>query len=219
MKKLFIVANFKSNKNRSEVEQWMDTFDQFVDQIPEGKTVVIAPPMPSIMFVSNRLLEKRAFLGIQDISPFEAGSFTGAVSAKNLEGFHVGFAIIGHSERREKFHEDDALLEQKVEQAISGKIETIFCVQGKDTPIPPTVRIVAYEPVFAIGSGNPDTPENADEVTKYIKENHNNPFVLYGGSVTPENVHTFTQMEHIDGVLVGGASLDAHKFAAIVRNA
>src|SRR5205823_3454479 len=115
--------------------------------------------------------------------------------------------------------EGDALVAKKVAAAMQYGITPILCVQGVETVIPQDVSLVAYEPVWAIGSGNPDTPQNADQVAKTIKEK--NPFVqhvLYGGSVTPENVHGFTQMEHISGALVGGASLDPNKFLQMIQN-
>lgn len=200
----------------------MDTFSPTLEKAMtwENKIIVLAPPMPSLQFVSNRLLQKSVYLAVQDISPFPVGAYTGAVSAKNLEGFNVGYAIIGHSERRTYFYEDDAILAKKVEQALGNAILPIYCVQGKDTPVPDTVTLVAYEPVSAIGTGSPDTPENAEAVAKAIKEAYPGvQAVLYGGSVKPENVASFTSMESIDGVLVGGASLDAAMFIELIMKA
>ncbi|MBI3070091.1 MAG: triosephosphate isomerase [Candidatus Levybacteria bacterium] len=96
----------------------------------------------------------------------------------------------------------------------------IFCIQNEDTFIPEGVKIVAYEPVEAIGTGNPDTPENAEKVARVIKNTHKDVmYVLYGGSVTSANISGFTKMPSIDGALVGGASLDAKEFTKIIQNA
>lgn len=111
------------------------------------------------------------------------------------------------------------MLEKKVAMAIKYGLIPIFLVQGEETPIPQGVGIVAYEPMFAIGTGNPDTPERADEVSQKIKANRSNLQVLYGGSVRSENVKSFTEKLNIDGVLVGGASLEAEEFLKIIQNA
>lgn len=221
MKKAYIVANFKSHKSRLEMETWMETFELLIRQnsIPEHITVVLTPPMPSLMYVANRLLDlsHNIALGVQDISPFSEGAYTGAVSTKNLEGFNLQYAIIGHSERRNYFHEDDDMLAQKVIQAQSTNIQSIFCIQGEETAIPEGVSLVAYEPIFAIGSGHADTPEDANAVAMHTKANSSVESVLYGGSVTAGNVTSFISMEHINGVLVGGASLNAHTFVEIIK--
>ncbi len=222
MKKLTIVGNFKSHKTRFDIQNWIEKFkigfnDQF---LLDTKHIVIAPPLPSLQLFSERLLSSLPglSLGVQDISPFSAGAYTGAVCGENLEGYDVSFAIIGHSERRTYFFESDEVLGKKVTEAKKYNIEPIYCVQGLETVIPEGVSIVAYEPVFAIGSGHPDTPENADTVAKQIKQAQGVTAVLYGGSVTADNVHRFTSMEHLDGVLVGGASLDSDQFLKIIVN-
>jgi triosephosphate isomerase (TIM) len=153
-----------------------------------------------------------------DISPFDEGAYTGEINGNQIREF-ADYVIIGHSERRKNFAETDEMLSQKVQRAIECSLTPIFCVQGSDTPIPDGVTLVAYEPIFAIGTGNPDTPENAEAVIKTIKEkNPSVKYVLYGGSVTPEGVGGFTQKPLIDGVLVGGASLLSDKFVQIIKN-
>ena len=227
MKQLFIVANFKSNKSRSQIEAWMDIFDkQFKEKVVEGKTVILAPAMPSVLFVSNRLLAyKESFaLAVQNISPFPPGAFTGEVSTENLEGFNVQYTIIGHSERR-KMGETDEMVNEKIARAIEGKITPIVCVSNKEQthnlqfPHNMLQPIIAFEPLDAIGTGKPEDPQSANDVAQKIKNRLGNVRVLYGGSVTAENVHAFTAQEQIDGVLVGGASLDAKSFSAIIQNA
>jgi triosephosphate isomerase len=111
------------------------------------------------------------------------------------------------------------MLAKKVQLSLDCGLNPIFLVQGKDNIIPQGVKIVAYEPVSAIGTGNPDTPESADMVAGVIKMNRSELMVLYGGSVKSVNVKGFTERSNIDGVLVGGASLDAQEFIKIIENA
>ena len=107
-------------------------------------------------------------------------------------------------------------MEEKVENAIAAGIKPIFCVQNEETPVPPSVSIVAYEPVFAIGTGNPDTPDNIEKVISALK-NAGSLTVLYGGSVSASNVKSFVDQQSVDGVLVGASnSLDPQKFVAIL---
>ena len=127
--------------------------------------------------------------------------------------------IIGHSERRQNLFENNEMLKPKVLMAKKYNLMPIFCIQNEETEVPAEINIIAYEPPTAIGTGNPDTPENAQRVGKIIKERTGVANVLYGGSVTSSNVKTFTNMPSIDGLLVGGASLDPLEFLAIIKNA
>jgi triosephosphate isomerase len=223
MKFIFIVANWKSYKIQSEAYEWFESIYSSTVSA-ENKEVIICPPFPLLspifdlkvdLSANNRLLIR---LGSQNISPFDEGAYTGEVSGRVLQEF-CAYSIIGHSERRQNFNETDEILGKKVEIAKKYNITPIYCVQGKETFIPSGISIAAYEPVSAIGTGNPDTPENAEDVAKYIKEKNSVNYVLYVGSVNAENVKSFTAMEHIDGVLVGGASLDVNKFIEIIKNA
>ena len=125
----YVIANWKSNKSRGEAENWMDGFENIKVQSASQQTdvkTIICPPMPSLMFVSNKLLDREKFanvhLGVQDISPFPAGKYTGAVSARNLDGFGVAYAIVGHSERRQFFHETHQDVANKVAQCVDNGI-------------------------------------------------------------------------------------------------
>ena len=224
MKKLFIVANWKSNKTYPDTLLWIDGFRslQFNWEENSDKIVVICPSFTNLGSVQYDLQTKYTLpvkIGAQNISPFEHGAYTGEIYAEQIQ-YYADYVIIGHSERRQHFGETDEILIQKVKLAIGGDLKPIFCVQGKETLVPEGVEIVAYEPVFAIGSGHPDTPEDAEEVSKFIKEkNPHVTSVLYGGSVNKEDVHTFTQLPSVDGVLVGGASLDPEHFMQIIQNA
>jgi len=220
MKKLFIVANWKSYKSTSEVEKWFETISnsQLTANKEEKEIIVCAPSIfiPKVKELSVKL-NLPISVGAQDVSPFGEGAYTGAVNVKQIKEF-CEYTIIGHSERRKEFKEDDEMLAKKVKISLEASLFPIFCVQGADTPIPDGVKIAAYEPVWAIGSGTPDTPENAEKVIKEIKEKNKVEYVLYGGSVKGENVNGFTNMPSIDGVLVGGASLDPDSFVQIIKN-
>lgn len=221
MKKLFIIANWKSNETTPETEKWFTEISiAQLDFNADEKQVVICPPFTLLSKVKE-LVNKNNLsfsVGAQDISPFGQGAYTGEENVNQVKEF-ADFVIIGHSERRKNFSETDEIVSQKAQKAIEGNIKPIFCVQGIDTPIPPGIEIAAYEPISAIGTGKPDTPEDAENVARIIKEKHGVRHVLYGGSVTGENVVNFTKLSSIDGVLVGGASLDAEKFMQIIKNA
>jgi len=221
MKKLYIVANWKSNKTQVEAIDWVEKWIEISKPIPEEKTVIVCPSFTLLSEISFFVAEHKLpiKIGSQDIAPFESGAYTGAVNAGQVKEFGE-YAIIGHSERRKYFGETDELLAKKVDLAKKAGLVPVYCVRGKEDSVPEGVTIVAYEPVAAIGSGNPDTPENAHAVAETIKTSY--PFVqyvLYGGSVTPENVSSFTQQELISGVLVGGASLKAEVFFELANNA
>jgi triosephosphate isomerase len=157
-------------------------------------------------------------LGAQNVSPFDEGAYTGEVNAKQIKDF-VQYVLIGHSERRQNFNETEDMLIKKVDMTLKYGLNPIFLVQNQEDVIPQGVQIVAYDPSFAIGSGTPDTPENADAIAAVIKSKNNNAQVLYGGSVTSENVKSFTAKTNLDGVIVGGASLEAEEFIKIIKNA
>ncbi len=212
MQKSLIVANWKANMTVEEIQRW---FTEITSN--DQKEVVVCPPFHHLSYVYE-LIKKGELpfsLGSQDVSVFDTGAFTGEEPAVLLKEF-VTYAIIGHSERRSKLHENDELLMQKVQKALSVGITPIFCVPDEKTPIPEGVSIVAYEPVFAIGTGTPDTPENADQLAQTLKSHPSVKQVLYGGSVTAENVAHFTRMPHIDGVLIGKASLSVDLFTPLI---
>lgn len=210
----------------SEAKTWLDRFKTYSPAGEAGdiefidEEIVICPSFTLLSFLKTYLLNNKfpVKVGAQDVSPFEEGAYTGEVSASLLKEF-ADYVLIGHSERRRNFMESDEMLFKKVELAIHYGLTPIFCVQGKETQIPSNSSIIAYEPIDAIGTGHPDTPENAQAVASFLKRDYNAQHVLYGGSVTSKNVKEFTQMPNIDGVLVGRASLDAAEFYAIIQNA
>ncbi len=229
MKKLFLVANWKSNKSVGDAHSFLREFlnHEFITWYHtqrETKRVIICPPTILLPELARMIEKSEAqtpiFLGGQDVSPFSEGPHTGEIAASQLAEF-ANYVIVGHSERRLELQETDELIATKVKEARRFGLEPIVCVQGKDTPVPDGVHILAYEPLDAIstaGVGKPLDPASANEVAHFFKHEKHIPYVLYGGSVDPTNVHSYTSQEDIDGVLVGGKSLDPHAFAAIVKN-
>lgn len=224
MKKLYIVANWKSNKTVSEATEWIERFKIQESRI-KNKEIVVCPSFTSLPVLKSLIMNHKSNikLGAQDISPFDEGAYTGEISGKQIKEF-ADYCLVGHSERRKNFGEDEEIILQKIDQAIKSNIVPILCIsdtnqiQNTKYKILITKMIIAYEPLFAIGTGSPDTPENADKVASEIKKITDVP-ILYGGSVIEGNVQSFTKMPNIDGVLVGGASLDAQQFVSIFKNA
>lgn len=211
-----VVANHKANKTWDDLAVWLEQVSQAINDF-QG-TVVVCPSMVFISETSPKTkdLGSKLKVGSQDISQFEKGAYTGEVAASQIADL-VTYAIIGHSERRQHFQETDELLKTKVQNAKRANITPIFCVQDENTQVPGGVDIVAYEPVFAIGTGTPDTPQNAKSLSRKLKAKGKYT-VLYGGSVHPNNVKSFIQKGIIDGVLVGSASLDAEKFISLLKS-
>lgn len=208
-----IIANWKSNMLVPQAEVWLADMKVMLSQTQ--KTVIICPPFSLLQLLSK---DTSLLLGAQDLSPFGMGAYTGAVNGAQIKEF-ASYVIIGHSERRQYFKEDDAILSQKVAMAKEHNLLSVFCVQGKDTIVPQGVDMVAYEPIWAIGTGKAESPKEANEVAVAIKAKTNVKTVLYGGSVTAQNVASFTAMEAINGVLVGSASLKPQEFSQIIQNA
>lgn len=210
-----VIANHKANKSWDEVATWIDEVASVAQNF--AGTIIFCPSYPFLAAAHEKISQNgiNLKLGSQDISRFEQGAYTGEVAASQIADT-IKYTIIGHSERRQNFAEDDKILSQKVENAQKAGITPIFCVQNEKTSIPKNVEIVAYEPVFAIGTGNPDTPENVQVIAqrliakgKYI--------VLYGGSVSGENVKSFVKNQ-VEGVLVGATnSLDTQQFIGIIK--
>ena len=235
MKKLFIIANWKSHKTQDEASAWLQelrikpsltSLNAGGNQQLGNKNIIVCPSFTSLLIMSQER-EKKALpiqLGAQNISQFDEGAYTGEVSAKQIKEF-VEYVIIGHSERRKYFGETDEVVSEKVKKAITSGITPIVCVsnleqvQSLKFKVQSSEMIIAYEPLSAIGSGNPDNPEHVNKIAEEIKEIHTEISVVYGGSVTSKNVESFTDMENIDGVLVGSASLDPVEFSAILQHA
>lgn len=218
MKTIWIIANWKSNKNIAEALAWVDTVGPQVLK-RENLKVVVCPTVICLEEVKKAILVGgyQVIVGSQDLSSFDTGAFTGEEAARILQDV-VDLSILGHSERRQNFGETDEMVAEKVIQARQYNIEPLVCCQDANTPIPEGVELVAYEPIFAIGTGTPDTPQNANNVAQTLKNKYRGDLeVLYGGSVTSENAKAFLQQENISGLLIGRASLDPDEFIKIIE--
>ncbi len=217
-KNTWIIANWKSNMSIAEALEWISKVGPEIPK--QGNLKVVVCPTFSALSEVEKAIQVGNYpllVGAQNISPFGIGAYTGEENAQTLSQF-IDLTIIGHSERRENFKETDEMITNKVKQAIENNIIPLVCVQNSDALIPKECNLVAYEPVFAIGTGNPDTPENADKIAGVLKERYTqNLEVIYGGSVNADNVRGFITQENIDGVLVGNASLGAEGFIRIVK--
>ena len=222
--KKYLIGNWKSNKTTTEVTAFFDEFarlyHQGKDKLPPNIIPVVCPvyihlPIAKELIFKNNL---PISLGAQDISPYNAGAYTGEVYADQLIEY-AEFVIIGHSERRKYFLENDTLLASKLNQAKNLNLKSIYCVSDSSAIIPVGVSIIAYEPLFAIGTGKPDTPENAAKTIAEIKKKNSNIPVIYGGSVTADNIKSFLETDAIDGVLPGKSSLDPEIYYRMLINA
>ena len=221
-----------------------------VVQATEGMTgdvgVAVCPPAVWLDAVAERLRDSGVRLGAQNVHPENAGAFTGEVSPPMLRDLGVHYVIVGHSERRQLFGETSAFVAEKVRAAQAAGLVPILCVgetlderEAGDAEatvldqlaasldgVEPGELVVAYEPVWAIGTGRTATPEQAQEMHAALRDALADRFdggdgieILYGGSVKPGNAAELFAQPDLDGALVGGASLDAESFAAIVEAA
>jgi triosephosphate isomerase (TIM) len=231
MKKL-IVANWKMNPDSAQAAKQL-----FADmgKLKASKSeIVICPPFPYLHLAKP----KNYALGAQDIFWESKGAFTGEVAAPMLQSLGVQYVIIGHSERRKWVGETDEVVNRKVKAALAAGLKVILCV-GEDAEVRdkgmtaakrfvdkelregladlknPSL-IVAYEPIWAIGSGRADNPTDTVEMAEFIRSRVSGARVLYGGSVNSGNAKDFLQHPEIDGALVGGASLRAYEFKGII---
>lgn len=223
MKPLLIAGNWKSNKTVSEAKEWVTQFENRLESVKVSladKEIVLFVPFTMLAVLKWDIGQKNlpVKIGAQDISPFPVGAYTGEVSGSQIKEL-ADWVIIGHSERRKFFGENDELLKKKVDQARDSGLKVIYCVQDEKTTVPAGVEVVAYEPVWAIGTGKSDNPDNAAGVISAIKAKSQVKTVIYGGSVTAENVRSFTGQPVIDGVLPGGTSLDPVKFWNLIAGA
>jgi triosephosphate isomerase (TIM) len=222
--KKYIIGNWKSNKGIVETKDWIETFRKIADpgklRAINNLEMVICPPFVSLESASKMLMEYNlpVKIGAQDISPFEEGAYTGEVSAGMLNSL-VQYVLVGHSERRQYFGESDELLTKKVQMAVKNNLCPVYCVPDDKTFIPDGVVIAAYEPVWAIGTGKAETPENAGKVALSIKSRNPNLSIMYGGSVNPSNIKSILSASGISGVLPGKSSWDPKTYWEMIVNA
>lgn len=240
-KEITIVANWKMHKTKKEIEQWFKDFKPQIDlKIQFSIKVDICPPLPYSQVTYNCIRQGSAPIGLtinlgsQNVSQFEEGNYTGEVSTKQLKDLECSIVIVGHSECRKYLHETDAEISQKASQCLKYGLQPIICISeinqvqklkelitNNYPPNPsPYPLTIAFEPLFAIGTGQPDTPENAQKMAIEIKRVlGQDTKVIYGGSVDSKNAVEFLKQSDIEGLLVGKASLDPKEFSAIVESA
>ncbi len=224
MKNVYVLGNWKSNKNPQEAIAWRDIYLQHTNELPKTVKVILCPAYHHLSLFD--LSTFPSLLGVQDISSFDTGAYTGEIAASMVKGI-VQYAMIGHSERRKYLLETDEQVGQKVKKAIESGIIPVVCISDIEQAkklcsfIPDYAGkgLILYETLTAIGSGQAGTPESANAAAKEIVDILGAVEVLYGGSVVPENVARFTSQQYISGVGVGGASLNAEKFIKIITNA
>jgi triosephosphate isomerase len=243
-----VAGNWKMFKTNAEAVAMVTELRALLASMPEVE-VVVCPPFTALGAVSQALEGSRIAVGAQNLHWENQGAFTGEVSASMLLSCGCRYVIIGHSERRQFFGETDETVNRRVNKALSTPLVPIVCIgemlaereagrveevvlgqleRGLAGLTPDQISriIIAYEPVWAIGTGKTATPQIAEDVHAMIRRRLAESFspqvadtvrVLYGGSVKPENISELMARPDIDGVLVGGASLDAGSFAKIVR--
>jgi triosephosphate isomerase len=252
MRRKIVAANWKMNLTQDEVKPYLDRFLTEVGEVTEVE-VILVPSFTSIPALAYALEKSLTFveLGAQNVHWEKCGAFTGEVSVAMLRALQVKYVVIGHSERRQWFGETDEVLGKKVVATLKGGLHPLFCV-GETLPERDENRVeeilecqlrkglggcsrqdlshvvIAYEPVWAIGTGRTATAAQAQEAQAFIRSVVASVFdptiaeavrIQYGGSVKPENAQELMRQKDVDGALVGGASLDPHSFAQIVRSA
>lgn len=247
MRTPLIAANWKMNNTVIETYLFADRFLPLVQDIKEVE-LVICPPFTSLVSLEEKLYQSQVKLGAQDMFWEEKGAFTGEISAGMLTDVGCRYVIIGHSERRQLLGESDVMVNRKLKTALLHGLKPILCVgetlqerktnrareivkmqlEGalKDIPLIGEELVIAYEPVWAIGTGVNASTDDAQEMIGFIRDYMAKLYnrdqaeavrILYGGSVKPDNIEGFMAREDIDGALVGGASLQADTLAEIAR--
>lgn len=229
MKKIIVLGNWKSNKNIKEAKDWLEKFNQLASgKIKfKGEVILCAPfiDLPILKTSLSKIPSNLAFsLGSQNVSSFEDGPHTGEISANMLKNL-VDYVMIGHSERRTNFNETYETINKKIKICQDNGLKTTVCISNLEQlesivrKFPSYDNLILYEPISAIGSGKTENPDVSNEFAGKIKKYLKNAKVLYGGSVKGENVKNIVNKEFIDGVGVGGASLDPQSFWEILKNA
>ena len=244
MRRPVIAANWKMNKKIEEAQAFLDEFIPLVWN-ERDVDIVIAPPFTALYTVANLLKITNIGLAAQNIFYEDKGAFTGEIAPLMITDVGCSYVVLGHSERRSFFGETDEIVNRKVKAARMHGLSVIFCIgeslsereagmtfdvlkrQINDglREVSSEGLIIAYEPVSAIGTGKTATPDQAQEAHEFIRKTLSHLYgepakglrILYGGSVTPENVDTLMACPDVDGALVGGASLKADSFARIVK--
>ena len=241
----YIIGNWKMNKTPDKAITFLNEYTKLVKNISIAeKTLIVCVPYIDMFYATNYVQGTNVLIGAQNIFHIPSGAYTGEISAEMIGTLGIKYSIVGHSERRQYFNETNDIVSKKVLSAYENGIMPILCVgeneeiyksngtkeyikgqleeslkdiAGKSIP----EIMIAYEPIWAIGTGNTCDAELANEICTYIKNEaknilgNTNVNVLYGGSVKASNSNELLSYENISGVLVGGASLDAKEFARI----
>ena len=252
MRKLIVAGNWKMNTGIEEGIQLSSEINSYLSKanLPSHKRIIISPPYTHLYPISKVVNPSLITLSAQNCASTENGAYTGEISAQMLKELGVKMVILGHSERRLYFKEDNDILLKKIKLALKYDLEIIFCVgeslkerenkthfnviekQIKDTLYNLNENeikkiIIAYEPVWAIGTGKTATPNEAQEMHEFIRELIKNKFgeqisegisILYGGSCKPSNAKEIFVKKDVDGGLIGGASLKAQNFEKIIES-
>lgn len=251
MRKKVIAGNWKMNNDLTESQNLITKLTGGLSTLKLNCDVIISPPYTSLSEASTLIKNTVVKLGAQNMFYEDSGAYTGEISAPMLKSVGCEYVIIGHSERRTIFKETDEMINKKIKKALEHKLKVIFCVgetleereksitmqvirtqvNGGLSGIPEESMkeiIIAYEPVWAIGTGKNATPQQAQEVHKFIRDFIGNKFststaenltIQYGGSVKPDNAADLLSQPDVDGALVGGACLKADSFIAIIKAA
>ena len=247
MRRLLIAGNWKMHKTVQEAVELVRELKELVSDVKD-RDILVCPPFTALYAVSRELEGSNIALGAQNMFYEEKGAFTGEISPLMVKDVGCSYVILGHSERRHIFGETDELINKKVLSAVNHGLIPILCVgetlqereedktkevierqvkEGLKGLNETSEFVIAYEPVWAIGTGKTATPELAEKVHSFIreilaemfgKEKADSIRILYGGSVKPENAAGLMSQPNIDGSLVGGASLKAESFAKIVKS-
>ncbi|MCF7766009.1 MAG: triose-phosphate isomerase [Verrucomicrobia bacterium] len=248
-RKLIIAGNWKQNKTAAEAHDLVVGLKRELGTVKEVD-IVVCPPFTALNEVSKLVLDSNIWLGAQNMSEHNTGAYTGEIGAGMLKEFSVRYVILGHSERREYQKESDALVSAKLQAAHGASLKPIVCVgetltereanqteevlarqlKGSLAGITGELMeetIVAYEPVWAIGTGKVATPDQAQAVHAFIRSKISELFnpsvakhvrIQYGGSVKPGNTRELMSQPDVDGALVGGAALEVRSFSDIIKN-
>jgi triosephosphate isomerase len=248
--KQLIAGNWKMNKRPSEVAEWIAQLKGKLGTPTVTPEVVICAPFTHLAALQQACADSPIQWGAQDVSPFEDGAYTGDISAEMLRDLGCSYVIVGHSERRAYHHENDALINHKVTQALRYGLRPIVCVGESETQrdageaeavVLKQLRaalqgvrfddaaalVIAYEPIWAIGTGKTATADDAQAMSATIRSALSNLYpehaqhlrILYGGSMKPDNAAQLLNKPDINGGLIGGASLKVDDFVTLIQAA
>ncbi|NJR50869.1 MAG: triose-phosphate isomerase [Leptolyngbyaceae cyanobacterium CSU_1_3] len=239
MRKIVIAGNWKMYKTQSEALEFLQGFKSELEDTPDDREIVLCVPFTDLDILSKMLHGGRIQIGAQNVHWEAAGAYTGEISAPMLTELGVRFVVIGHSERRQYFGETDQTVNLRLKATQKAGLTPILCVgetkQQRDSgeteshifsqlekglvDVDQQNLVIAYEPIWAIGTGDTCASIEANRVIGLIRNKLSNPHVTiqYGGSVKPDNIDEIMAQPEIDGALVGGASLDPQGFARIAN--